>query len=195
MQQIGVVTFVQVQTASLKVTDGAQERFDPSALMTVQRVELTADGVVGFPQDGEPIVDIHNARHPQTKNAGNNPVSIGFTAHYRAMRERFGDHMRDGIGGENILIETDRPYRLDELGSRVLFRNPTSGQMVSVNILKVAAPCVPFSTWASNLSTPLTPDQIKSALQFLHNGTRGFYVTPSSAFINVQPGDEVYLEA
>lgn len=195
MQQIGIVKFVQVQTGSLKVTDGGQDRFDPSALLTVQRLELTADGVIGFPHDGEPIVDIHNARHPQTKNVGTNPVSIGFTAHYRAMRDRFGSHMQDGIGGENILIETDHRYRLDELGSRVLFHNPTSGQTVSVSILSVALPCVPFSTWASSQSAPLAPEQIKSALQFLNNGTRGFYVTPSSAFINVQAGDTVYLEA
>jgi hypothetical protein len=56
--------------------------------------------------------------------------------------------------------------------------------------VRVALPCVEFSTYAGRQSAP---EAIKAALQFLDRGLRGFYcVFEESAPATVRVGDSVW---
>src|SRR5690349_18726061 len=117
MREIGRIKQIQIQRASLKQGQRPHRYYDPAPLLVVERLRLAPGGVSAASAQGEPIVDIHNASHPETKHRQSlNGISIGFTSHYRAMRERYGAHLADGIAGENILVESDRMWSLDELG-------------------------------------------------------------------------------
>jgi hypothetical protein len=91
------------------------------------------------------------------------------------MRARFGHHLTDGCAGENILVETDTPFTFPDLQGGLAIQNPDTGQVVYLAHLKVAAPCVEFTQYAANFGMPLPAEQLQAALQFLHNGRRGFY--------------------
>lgn len=72
-----------------------------------------------------------------------------------------------------------------------------SNQFVYLSELLVAAPCVEFSRFAANCGLLLAAEQQKAALQFLHQGRRGFYATfasdqnPDRAI--VQAGDRMFV--
>src|SRR5689334_12296823 len=105
MQEIGKITRVQVQKMPLKDGEGATRMYQPvQKLLEVARLVLTQDGIIGIDASGQEYIDAHNARHPQTRNTGSNGISLGFSHNYAAMRERFGDHLQEGIAGENILV-------------------------------------------------------------------------------------------
>src|SRR5215212_7085368 len=105
MRKLGLIKHVQLQRASLKQGQRPQRYYDPTPLLLVERLQLTPGGVRAVSAEGVPIIDIHHADHPETKNSqGKNGISISFTSHYRAMRERYGAHLPDGCAGENILI-------------------------------------------------------------------------------------------
>jgi hypothetical protein len=85
MREIGKIQQLQIQTSSLKVGERPHRRYDPSPIMQVERLRITPEGVIGIAGDGSRITDIHHARHPHSRNDGDNAVSIGFTAHYTLM--------------------------------------------------------------------------------------------------------------
>src|ERR671917_846382 len=94
---IGTVVRLQVQESSLKV--GVKpRRYDPAPIQSVPAISLSAAGVVGLAENGERIVDVHHREHPSSKNrGGENGISLGFTAHYLAMRRRFRQPFRERI--------------------------------------------------------------------------------------------------
>ncbi len=195
MREIGRVKLVQIQQSSLKVGERLHVRYDPAPLLVVDSLLLTPSGVVGLTADGGRLIDIHNAQHPESKNQrGANDISIGFTSHYQAMRERFGAHLADGCAGENILIEADDAFKLADLAGRVAIHNSTTGEIVELSELLVAAPCAPFSHFAANQSE-LPPQALKQTLQFLNDGRRGFYVqlAEGQRTGQVQAGDRVFV--
>ena len=149
-------------------------------------------GVVGWVGD-RATVDVHNRDHPQSKNNQKNGVSIGFTAHYRAMRQVFGAHVTDGIAGENILVDSD--VRVSELDlTNGLNLESDAGTIVKLDRFIVAEPCVEFSRYA--LANPeVAPDdsRLRDALAFLREGTRGFYATYRGAPARVSVGDRVVI--
>jgi MOSC domain len=189
LQPLGRIVRLQMQKSSLKIPAEPEERYDPAALWAVPDLTLGAEGTSTLLPNGDLFLDIHNAGHPQTKNnKRKNDLSISFTAHYAAMRGRFGDHLSDGIAGENILVAIDRPVTLDELEKGVVIK--TAQGEVSLARLRVAAPCSPFSKFASRSTEPET---IKGALQFLGGGMRGFYCAfEGESPITIAVGDEVY---
>ena len=192
---VGYVKQVQVQAESLKVGRRPDSRYDPAPLRVVARLRLTAHGAVGEMVDGGQIIDVHNAAHPASRNRGGNDVSVVFTGHYAAMRARFGPHLSDGSAGENILVEAEQgTVALGDLGARLVFENPGTGERVVLAGLHVAAPCVEFGGFAAG--APLPGEQMKDVLRFLHDGTRGFYAAlsePADGGV-VQPGDLVYAD-
>jgi hypothetical protein len=144
----------------------------------VEKLLLTAQGVVGVTAEGEQILDIHNSIHPQTKNVGGvNGISLGFSSHYDTMRKKFGSHLWDGCAGENILVETEGEMTLDVLGERVAFQDQESGAWFYLEQLQVAAPCVEFSHFALNDPISASAERIRDALIFLDEGRRGFYAS------------------
>jgi MOSC domain len=187
MVLVGRVARLQVQRSSLKFGPRETRSYDPGPIMAVPAMRIGPDGALGLVEGSQPIVDVHNRRHPDSKNRESNGVSVGFTSHYRAMRARFGAHLVDGIAGENVLVESDRDYRADDLAGTLLI-----GQ-ARLTALTSAEPCEPFSRFAlaSRVDGPADP-RVGEALRFLRHGTRGYYATcPAEAVVRV--GDLVYL--
>jgi hypothetical protein len=200
MHEIGRIKQVQVQQASLKKGPRLQRYYDPAPLLVVERLRLSKGGVVGIRAEGEELVDVHNADHPTSGNTGGNGISIGFTSHYQAMRAHFDESLTDGIAGENILVESPHEISINDLKYGIAIQSETTGELTYLTHITVAAPCMAFSTFVLNACMPTMPianEQLKEALQFLHNGRRGFYamLAPQHAQrkLYIQAGDRVFI--
>lgn len=190
--EIGRVRLLQVQRSSLKLGERPNRWYDPAPLTPAACVRLYPSGMVGVTESGEEIVDVHNADHPQSKNHDRfNGISIGFTSHYREMRERYGPHLYDGCAGENIILEADRRIALADLGEALLFEGAEGKRVELVNLL-VAAPCLEFARWANREAKD--GEALKATVQFLNLGTRGFYATLAEGQegAEVRAGDRVF---
>ncbi len=186
-REIGRVQFVQVQRDRLKIGQKPDRYYDPAALMVVEALRLTPDGVIGLTASGVQIVDVHHAAHPHTRHRpGINGMSLGFTAHYREMRARFGDHLVDGIAGENVIIAVEEHLSPEMLSGRLAMRSAQTGQLFHLTGVLPIPPCSEFSHFAAG--GPLPPEALKDVLQFLDDGRRGFY-----ALLNGQ--DEAIIRA
>lgn len=191
MRTIGTVTRLQVQRSSLKTGEKPNRLYDPAPLLPVPRLTVTPDGVLGAGAEGGWIVDVHHRAHPETKNEdGLHGVSVGFTSHYAAMRERFGERIVVGCAGENIIVAADRTFTYDDLAAGVAIVATDGPERVRLRVLQVAHPCRPFTGWASG--GRVEADVLKAHLQFLDGGTRGFYCVGEGAG-TVQLGDRVVL--
>jgi hypothetical protein len=158
-------------------------------LLPVDELTLTPEGAIARLPDGGRLIDIHHARHPATRNNGTNDISVGFTGHYAAMRARFGPHLPDGIAGENILVESSGIVQASDLGGDLAIRPAAGGELIWLRGVRVLPPCVEFSTYAGRSSEP---EALKSALQFLGDGLRGFCGRlPAGAAVTIAVGDEV----
>jgi hypothetical protein len=193
MREIGIVKWVQIQQSSLKTGEGANRVYQPNPLLTVEQLRLTAEGIEGITAAGTTLIDVHHRQHPQTRQnrVGDNGISFGFLKNYDAIRERFGDHLPDGVGGENILIEADTVP--DSVQDKVWLR-ATNGQLVGLCDVRVAVPCEPFTRFCAN--KPLAAPEMKAALQFLDDGRRGYYATLSlpTDYSLVQAGAVLLME-
>jgi MOSC domain-containing protein len=173
MRTIGTITRLQIQRESLKTGAKPTRRYDPSPLLSVPQLNVTPDGALGA-RDGEWIVDVHHRAHPLTKNEdGLHGISLGFTSHYDAMRERFGARIDVGCAGENIIATASKRLAYEELAEGVVILSPEGTERVRLRVLQVAHPCRPFTGWA--LGKTVEPDELKTHLQFLDGGMRGFY--------------------
>ena len=154
---------------------------------------MTFDGAVAT-IDGERMIDVHNATHLETKNRnGVNPLSIGFTSHYNLMRERFDQHLVDGIAGENILVEAIDPLGFNQARGGFVVEGD-DGRRIELGSVSIAHPCVEFSRFALN-DRAAAPLVVSGALGFLDNGVRGFYVSvASSEPLRVEVGDRVFAK-
>jgi hypothetical protein len=190
---IGTIVRLQVQESSLKV--GAKpRRYIPAPIHSVPAISLGPTGVVGLAENGASIVDVHHREHPSSKNRdGENGISLGFTAHYLAMRQRFGQHLADGCAGENILIEADRRFQGEELAAGVVVEG-AGGMLLELRPVIVAAPCVEFSRYALQFPDGDRPDAtVTEALRFLDAGMRGFYAGYEGEPVVVEVGAQVFL--
>ncbi len=194
MELIGQIMRLQVQESSLKVGERLRRWYDPAPIRAVPTLTLNENGVVGRTESGETILDVHHATHPATKNrAGSNGISFGFTSHYGAMRARFGDHLVDGIAGENILVATERMFTEYDfaVGMRI---ETTDGGTIDLEQIIIAEPCVEFSRHALRYPPDAPSDRaVTDALNFLREGIRGFYATCRGAPATVTIGARIYL--
>jgi hypothetical protein len=190
MQQIGHIGRLQVQLGSLK-RGGPNPRYDPVALREVLALRLTSKGVVGL-VDGEAVLDVHHADHAHSKGRDSSGISFNFTAHYQRMRDRFGPNLENGCAGENILIATDRSIDADELVNGLVIRN-AQGIPVRLTQVQVAHPCRSFSAYALEKGGMPTDSMLKETLQFLDQGTRGFYCEWTGDPVVVRVGDPVFV--
>jgi hypothetical protein len=196
MRLLGEIVGLQTQISSLKIGDAPRRRYDPAALRAVPRLALSEDGVTGLTETSERVPDVHNRTHPASKNrGGTNGISVGFTSHYAAMRTRFGDHLTDGIAGENILVRLPHAATIiseDDLRGNLLIENGDG--TARLTDLVVAAPCVEFSRFALRFPDELRPDRtVTEAVQFLGEGMRGFYATYRGEQATIALGNRVYL--
>jgi len=190
---IGTIVRLQVQESSLKVGDKPR-RYDPAPIRSVPAMRVSPAGVVGLAENGESSLDVHHHDHPASKNrGGENGISLGFTGHYREMRQRFGQHLTDGIAGENILIESDRQFVVEELAAGVVVEG-NGGRQLELRPVIVAAPCVEFSRYALRFPDDARPNvTVTEALRFLDAGMRGFYATYAGEPTVVKVGAQVFL--
>lgn len=194
-RKLGVVEIVQVQPSGLKFELDGVRTYDPTRRELVSKLHIETNGVTGETSAGERLLDIHHVDHPDSHHREGNDVSIGFTSHYREMREQFGEHMQDGTAGENIIIACDDEIWLTDLGRVVEFHNPDSGEMITLEVTRIAAPCDPFSHFTANSQDHRLPAEVlKETLQFLDNGRRGFLLklVEGDEAGTVRPGDIAY---
>lgn len=195
MRQIGRIKQVQIQRTALKLGEKPHRYYDPSSLLVVEKLFLTPRGVSGVIAAGEQLIDVHNMDHPASRNALVNGVSLGFTSHYRAMRDRFGSHLVDGCAGENILVETLEEFQHEALGKRIAIQAQENGVLVYLERLKVAAPCIEFSRFALNELMPVPAEILRETLIFLDHGRRGYYATfAGEEPFAIQAGDTLLVE-
>ena len=192
MRILGNIAGLRVQTASLKVGEQGR-RYDPGALRAVAALTLDDGGVTGWTAEGVRVDDVHQRDHPRTKYRGENGISVGFSAHYATMRAHFGEHLIDGIAGENILVNSSRMIGLEDLSHGLLIRR--GGALVArLHEIVVAEPCLPFSRYAlGGADDEQSVPTVKAALTFLREGCRGYYAGYLGAPAIIQVGDEVLL--
>lgn len=194
---IGKIIRLQVQTAHLKRGEQPRRWYDPAPITPVATLRLEDGGVSGVMTDDTVLPDVHHRDHPISRYRGDNGVSVGFTGHYRIMRERFGDHLPDGVAGENILIESDTHHTAEALGG-TLFIETASG-VARLDEVTGAPPCVEFTRYCMQWPRDARPDRtVTDALRFLDHGMRGFYAgadLAASTSLEVGIGNVVYRQA
>ena len=187
MRPLGSLVRLQIQRNTLKTGVKPDRLYDPAPILAVDRLAVGPDGVLGAGPDGSWLVDVHHRAHPATKNEdGLHGVSVGFTAHYEAMQQRFGDRLTLGCAGENLIARTAAPLALGDLAGGLAIVGPDGSERVRLRVLEVARPCRPFTGWA--LGGVVESQVLKESLQFLDEGMRGFYCVGEGTGI-VQVGD------
>ena len=173
LRPLGRIARLQIQLKSPISGERPNRVYDPSpeSVIAVEEMTLTPLGALVRLPDGVTMLDIHHAHHPSTKNDDNtNALSVNFTSHYDLMRAEFGGHLWDGSAGENILVETLSRVQLESLANGLAIQ-PRGGEPVWLCQVLMAHPCRPFSGFVMG-GTEAT---VKSALQFLDHGMRGYY--------------------
>jgi len=192
MDSIGTITLLQIQRSTLKTGEKPQRVYDPAPLLRVTQLALGPDGAFGFAPGQGWIVDIHHRAHPDSKNLdGQNGISLGFTTHYGAMRDRFGSRIALGCAGENIIVEATRQFAITDLEAGVAIFAPDGSQRLRLTLLDVAHPCRPFTGWALG-GVMVERDVLKAHLQFLEGGMRGFLLGADATGV-VLVGDRVMV--
>lgn len=195
-REIGAVKLVQLQPSGLIIETPSGYFYDASRRVEVDQLLITSKGIEATTPGGEHVLDIHHMDHPNKEYDDDDLVCIGFTSHYNAMRTHFGDHMVDGIAGENIIIDFNQEVWPEDLGQRIAIENAETGQLALLDMESFAAPCQEFSHFAAQSQDEKLPaDELKSILQFLGNGRRGFLLVLSKnqGEVTVKPGDKVFV--
>jgi hypothetical protein len=142
------------------------------------------------------VLDIHHIKHPDKAYDDDDLICIGFSTHYQAMRVRFGEHLLDGIAGENIIIECDKEVWPDDLGQQLIIQDEITNRRTILQMVSHANPCQEFSQFALGNRYDKPPaSEMKAALQFLGDGRRGFLFVMQEGQDSavVQPGDKVFI--
>jgi hypothetical protein len=196
MRELGHVKLVQVQPSGLIIETPSGYFYDASRRLEVDCLQITALGIEATTPEGEQVLDIHHISHPGKAYDNNDLVCIGFTSHYEAMRAHFGEHMVDGIAGENIIIEYKEEVWSEDLGKRIAVENQDTGHIALLDLISFAAPCSEFSHFAARSQNEQLPaEKLKDTLQFLGNGRRGFLLVLSDGqeAAEVRRGDKVFV--
>jgi hypothetical protein len=192
LQPIGPIVRLQVQRASLKRGEPPHRAYDPSPLVAVTALRLDPGGVSGVDANGDPVPDIHHRDAAGSRHRSTNGVSLGFTSHYDLLRQRHGNHLPNGIAGENILVEATARLHPEDLAPGIVILSAAGP--VRLTDVHAATPCVEFSKYCAGHAPEQRPDRfITETLRFLDDGIRGFYATlaADAAPVTVAPGDLV----
>ena len=193
---LGIVKLTQLQPTGLIINTPSGEFYDPSRRVVVDSLQISPLGIEAITPDGEHMLDIHHIDHPDKKYENDDLVCIGFSSHYAAMRARFGDHIVDGVAGENIIIQVEKEIWPEDLGQRIGFQSSETGDLTLLDVVRYAAPCEEFSHFvAQSQHQRLPAAELKATLQFLGNGRRGYLLVLSDGQKSaiVQPGDRVFV--
>ncbi|MCW2613442.1 MAG: hypothetical protein JWN08_436 [Frankiales bacterium] len=176
MDVLGTVTRLQVQRSRLKPGERGARVYDPAPLLEVTALEIGPRGVRGLTPDG-PVLDVHHADHPDTRNVKLvNGLSLLPRTHYARMRATYGPHVVDGAAGESLLLDTGGPWT-DLAGPLEL--ETADGWLLLTDVVP-APPCVEFSRFClDDLAAAADGDAVRTALEDLDHGMRGFYARTS----------------
>ena len=195
LRELGRVKLTQLQPSGLIIETPSGYFYDPSRRVVVDRLKITSLGIEAITPEGEHVFDIHHISHPEKAYDDDDLVCIGFTSHYAAMRVRFGEHMVDGIAGENIIIDFEQEVWPEDLGQQIGIENADTGHLALLDMVSFAAPCQEFSHFAAQSQYEKLPaNKLKSILQFLGNGRRGFLLVlgDNQEEVSIRPGDRVF---
>jgi hypothetical protein len=196
LRELGSVKLTQLQPSGMIIETPAGYFYDASRRVEVNRLKITPLGIEAITTEGEHVLDIHHINHPNKAYDNDDLVCIGFTSHYQEMRARFGEHMVDGIAGENIIIEYEQEVWLEDLGQQIAIENADTGRMARLDVVSFAAPCEEFSHFAARSQHKRLPAaKLKDTLQFLGNGRRGFLLvfSDNQEPATVRSGDRVFV--
>ena len=196
LRELGCVKLVQVQPSGLIIETPSGYFYDATRRLEVDRLLITSLGIEATTPQGEHVLDIHHISHPDKAYDNDDLVCVGFTAHYEAMRSHFGEHMVDGIAGENIIIEYEEEVWPDDLDQRLVIENQDTGHRAMLDLVSFASPCREFSHFATQSQHKDLPvDKLKETLQFLGNGRRGFLLVlgEGQETAQVRRGDKVFV--
>lgn len=182
---------LQVQQEPLKRGEKPHRWYDPTPIRQVDRLLVDDRGATGV-VDGAKIIDVHHVDHPRTRNHGQaSGLSIGFTAHYDAMRARFGNRVIDGVAGENVLVASQAQMTPDRLAGGAL--RTRDGQIVPFREVEIAEPCVEFSRFVLGVDPFDKSQPMREPLRALMGGMRGFYVALAEP-VELTVGDDLLLD-
>jgi hypothetical protein len=165
---------LQVQTKPLKVGRAPFRRYDPSAIESVHRLEMSPSGVVGLAERLGSVIDVHHVDHPRSRDRkGHGGVSVMGTGDYMKLRARYGDHLTEGIAGESILVDAPDGLGGRDMPSNITVITPVG--TITLTHFRVAEPCVEFSRFCLREEpSPVVDDLVKQALIDLDGGARGY---------------------
>jgi hypothetical protein len=183
---------LQVQRSPAKVGKSPMRCYDPSSIVSVGSIAAGPQGVSGIADGGEVILDVHHRLHPQSRDRkGVAGVLFMGTGDYAALRERYGDHVADGIAGETMLLDAPTGFAGQDLPATVTVK--TAAGPLELRGVRVADPCVEFSRFCLRQDTsPTVDDAVKQALKDLDGGARG-YRSIASAEGTIAVGDVVTI--
>ena len=189
MEELGRVVKLQVQTGPLKRGPN-REWYDPESLVAVPVLEIGERGVVGWCED-RAIQDVHHQDYPFNRGHKGHGLSFNFTSHYARMRQRHGEHLWAGCGGDNLVFAAASPLTLAHLQGELVLETQT-GARGRIHHITAATPCLAFTRFALD---QIQPDAaaLKEALQFLSGGQRGFYADWQGPALFIRPGDRLLI--
>jgi hypothetical protein len=112
------------------------------------------------------------------------------------MRREFGEHMVDGVAGENIIVEYPAEVWPEDLGESLTIENQDTGETAVLNFVSFTEPCIEFSRFCLQRPNGHVPGpRLGEVLRFLGGGRRGFLLSidASRKPITVRRGDRVFL--
>ncbi len=187
MQLIGRVTRLQVQRSRMKEGVRGARRYDPAPLLEVHELFVARAGAVGRTPAG-PVVDVHHEDHPDTRRRRGNGLCLLSVQQYAALRARYGNHLVDGVAGENLLLDLADGHTGDLPAT---LRVETDEGSVVLQDVAPAAPCVEFTRFVLRRGGPGVDGEVRRALAELDGGARGFYATVQGQGV-VRPGAAVW---
>lgn len=165
MELIATVVALQVQRSRLKPLP--MKLYDPAPRQAVEVLEVGPRGGTGVTAAGERVRDVHHADHPDSRNISlRNGISLMSRDAYAALRQRYGDHLVDGIAGESLLLDG----RLPLSGEVVL---ETNGGELRLTAVQPMAPCVAFTCFCLLRAGLDADEEVLAALEELGDGARG----------------------
>ncbi|MEM9652553.1 MAG: hypothetical protein AAGA65_10675 [Actinomycetota bacterium] len=185
--RLGTIVKCQVSAQGLI----QEKRYIDSDIIDATELHLSADGVVGW-CDGRAVLNHHHRLNPRLRTwKPHRLLSIGFTGHYNAMADRFGD-APVGCAAENIIVDLDEVVALDDV-SRGLQVRTAAGEHIDLEGATVAKPCVPFTKYLLN-DQDANDETVAPNRAFLDNGIRGFVMGLANHIepVTIRPGDEVW---
>jgi hypothetical protein len=183
---------MQVQREPVKVGRAPMRTYRPAAIVPVDRLLTGPRGVHGVTGDDEEILDVHHQDHPRSRDRkGRAGVLFMGTGDYRALRERYGDHVVDGIAGETVLL--DAPAGLARLGLPPVATVFTADGPLEWHDVREAEPCVEFSRFCLRQEpSPVVDDAVRQALVDLDRGARGYRAVAANSG-TIRLGDVVSI--